>query len=87
MDELGSDIFCLGGGGGGHLGVYWGVYWRIGGSTGRFGVIWGVIGGSTGWGVFNWGDTGGYPTSWEQLGGGGLGGHLGGLVSPTVYTY
>nr|CAD2159900.1 unnamed protein product [Meloidogyne enterolobii] len=47
MDELGSDIFCLGGGV--IWGVYWGVYWEIGGSTGRFGLIWGVIGGST-WG-------------------------------------
>nr|CAD2182634.1 unnamed protein product [Meloidogyne enterolobii] len=47
MDELGSDIFCLGGGG--HLGGLLGLYWEIGGSTGRFGLIWGVIGGST-WG-------------------------------------
>nr|CAD2209586.1 unnamed protein product [Meloidogyne enterolobii] len=78
MDELGVTYFVWGGGG--HLGVYWGVYWRIGGSTGRFGVIWGVIGGSTGWGVFNWGDTGGYPTSWEQLGG--VGGSFGGSSFP-----
>nr|CAD2180272.1 unnamed protein product [Meloidogyne enterolobii] len=33
MDELGSDIFCLGGGGGSFGGLL-GVYWRIGGLLG-----------------------------------------------------
>nr|CAD2196531.1 unnamed protein product [Meloidogyne enterolobii] len=46
MDELGSDIFCLGGGGhlGGLLGGIlenWGVYWEIWCNLGgNWGVYW-----------------------------------------------
>nr|CAD2199270.1 unnamed protein product [Meloidogyne enterolobii] len=70
MDELGSDIFCLGGGGsfGGLLGGIlenWGVYWEIWGVGGNWGVYLGggsLIGGILGvtpllgnnWGVI-WG--------------------------------
>nr|CAD2205353.1 unnamed protein product [Meloidogyne enterolobii] len=46
MDELGSDIFCLGGGGG----VIWG---STGGYTGELGVYWEIwcnLGGN--WGVY-----------------------------------
>nr|CAD2200200.1 unnamed protein product [Meloidogyne enterolobii] len=45
MDELGSDIFCLGG-------VYWGSFGgSTGGCTGELGVYWEIWGG---WGVI-WG--------------------------------